>query len=153
MLAVINSATCGLSRDSYDKGVRLLCGHRNVRDSEKSKRTVHQRFQPYYLPELKTARTVTISGLGEVRSLPGIGTDFWSHARAHLFRGTVPPVLPDVLFQNEVDPRQKHIPQFCKDLRNLWPAGPCPFGTLHWEQARMFHLPDGRPSSSHQLFL
>ena len=126
----------GLPHSDYQHGMKLLVGHRKIRDRTRSLQTALNRFQRYFLPNLRTARTPSLRTHGD-QSLPGIGNEFWKHARAHIYRGTLPPVVPDAVFCYADQRYSTKTTEMAQQIRQQFPAGPFQFGTPKWGDARV----------------
>ena len=65
-----------------------------------TKQEVLDKIQEEFLADLPTSRqpSIFVDETERIHSLPGLGSEFWKSSRAHLFSGTLPPVLPhDIL--------------------------------------------------------
>ena len=64
-------------------------------------RDLRARFHPDLLPSLRSARRFSFSEPSQMhedvnsRSLPGLGSEFWQHAKAHLYDFSLPPKIDE----------------------------------------------------------
>ena len=77
---------------------------------------LHNRFQPQFLPNLKTSRAPVVGK----QPLPTLDDEFWQTAQAHIYAGSLPPVLDENICK-PMDPipsaQQRMI---INHARNMW---------------------------------
>ena len=123
----------GLQPDSYMLASRmLLAGHPD------SIETLRTRFTTDFLPNMATSRSnATWQWTRTDRiPLPGLGSEYWKHARAHLFCGAMPPSFPSALVKPAKHFSEQQLHQYLQATWKLWDVrGIDSISTVSWPEA------------------
>ena len=125
----------GLPTESYLLASRmLLARHPN------SIATLQTRFTPEFLPNLATSRSnATWQWTRTDRiPLPGLGSEYWKHARAHLFCGAMPPSFPSTLVKPARHISEQQLHQYLQATWMLWDVVASEaISTVSWPEAEV----------------
>ena len=131
----------GRQQDSYQLAARmLLSAHPGAIE------TLRSRFTTEFLPNLATSRSNEACQHSSRISLPGIGSDYWKHTRAHLFCGYMPPSFPKSLIQPARQWSEHLIQQYLETACLLWDSrDPQTISTVQWSDAEILLEPNTVP--------
>ena len=141
----MSTIECGLSDEIQRTALPMLLAF----TPPNSIRDLQNRCHPEFLPNLKTARSPTgfdatadenspwhaLEDVPSSRrlSLPGLGSEFWQHSRAHIYAGALPPSMPSSIVEfaclrNQCD----HQVFFRYLFDQLRPFDTGPYAGLQW---------------------
>ena len=100
--------------------------------------TLRTRFTSEFLPLLATSRTNSNRSQEHRVSLPGLGSEYWSHARAHLFCGTMPPKFSNLLISPSATCEAEQIKDYLDMLYPIWNIDEsAALSKIIWEEAEV----------------
>ena len=133
----------GLQPESYSLASRML-----LASHPDSIETLRSRFTSEFLPNLVTSRTnATWPWTSTARiPLPGLGSDYWKHARAHIFSGAMPPVFAKSLVKPSMHFTEQQLSQYLQNTWMIWDVRDTDtVSTVAWSESEVVFDPSIGP--------